>query len=122
MRIDKYLWAVRLFKTRGEAAEACKGGKVKINGADAKPSREVKPADMITVRRMSVVYAYKIIAIIDKRQPTKNVPLFIENITPPEELAKLTDARASFMRREQGAGRPTKKERRDLDEFLEALP
>jgi ribosome-associated heat shock protein Hsp15 len=58
MRIDKYLWAVRLFKTRSEAAEACKGGKVKINGADAKPSREVKPADMITVRRMPVVYAY----------------------------------------------------------------
>jgi ribosome-associated heat shock protein Hsp15 len=74
---------------------------------------------MITVRRMPVVYTYKIIALIDKRQPAKNVPLFIENITPPEELAKLTDVHSSFVRREQGAGRPTKKERRDLDEFLE---
>ncbi|MDR2448966.1 MAG: RNA-binding S4 domain-containing protein [Prevotellaceae bacterium] len=118
MRIDKYLWAVRIFKTRGEAADACKGGKIKVNGADAKPSREVKPADIITVRRMPVIYTYKVIAVIDKRQPAKNVPLYIENITPPEELAKLTDAHlASFARREQGAGRPTKKERRALERF-----
>jgi ribosome-associated heat shock protein Hsp15 len=120
MRIDKYLWAVRIFKTRNEAAEACKGGKIKVNGTDAKPSREIKPADTIAVRRMPVVYTYKVIAAIDKRQPAKNVPLFIENITPPEELSKLTDARfASPIRREQGAGRPTKKERRELDDFFE---
>jgi ribosome-associated heat shock protein Hsp15 len=118
MRIDKYLWAVRIFKTRSDAAEACKGGKIKVNGADAKSSREVKPADMITVRRMPVVYTYKVIAVIDKRQPAKNVPLYIENITPPEELAKLTEAHlTAFIRREQGTGRPTKKERRDLEKF-----
>jgi ribosome-associated heat shock protein Hsp15 len=119
MRIDKYLWAMRIFKTRSEAAEACKGGKIKINGINAKPSREVKPGEAITVRRMPVIYAYKIIAVIDKRQPAKNVPLYIENITPPEELAKLTDAHfTSSIRREQGAGRPTKKERRELDEYF----
>jgi ribosome-associated heat shock protein Hsp15 len=120
MRIDKYLWAVRIFKTRSEAADACKGGKIKVNGADAKPSREVKPADTITVRRTPVIYTYKIIALIDKRQPAKNVPLYMENVTPPEELTKLTDAHfTSFIRREQGAGRPTKKDRRDLDDFFE---
>jgi ribosome-associated heat shock protein Hsp15 len=119
MRIDKYLWAVRIFKTRSEAAEACKGGKIKVNGTDAKPSREVNPADTITVRRMPVIYTYKILAVIDKRQPAKNVPLFIENTTPPEELAKLTDAHStSFIRREPGSGRPTKKDRRDLDSLL----
>jgi ribosome-associated heat shock protein Hsp15 len=116
MRIDKYLWAVRIFKTRGEATDACKGGKIKVNGTNAKPSREVNPADAITIRRMPVIYTYKVIAIIDKRQPAKNVPLFIENITPPEELAKLTDAHlAPFIRRDAGSGRPTKKDRRDLD-------
>jgi ribosome-associated heat shock protein Hsp15 len=120
MRIDKYLWATRIFKTRGEAADACKGGKIKINGMDAKPSREVKPGEVITVRRAPVLYSYRIIAVIDKRQPAKNVPLYIENITPQEELAKLTDSPLfAFIRREQGAGRPTKKERRELDEFLE---
>jgi ribosome-associated heat shock protein Hsp15 len=118
MRIDKYLWAVRIFKTRSEAAGACKSGKIKVNGADAKPSREVKPADRITVRRMPVIYAYRVIAVIDKRQPAKNVPLYIENITSPEELAKLTDVhRTTFIQRAQGAGRPTKKERRDLEKF-----
>jgi ribosome-associated heat shock protein Hsp15 len=121
MRIDKYLWAVRLFKTRGEAADACKGGKIKINGMDAKPSREVKPGEVITVRRIPVLYTYKIIAVIDKRQPAKNVPLYIENMTPPEELAKLTESLTSGIRREQGAGRPTKKERRELDGLLESI-
>jgi ribosome-associated heat shock protein Hsp15 len=122
MRIDKYLWAVRLFKTRNEAADACKGGKIKVNGGDAKPSREVKPADTISVRRMPVVYTYKVIAVVDKRQPAKNVPLFIEDVTPPEERSKLTDARlAPAIRREQGTGRPTKKERRELDGFLETF-
>jgi ribosome-associated heat shock protein Hsp15 len=119
MRIDKYLWAVRLFKTRNEAAEACKGGKIKVNGSDAKASREVKPGDTVTVRRMPVVYTYKVIAVIDKRQPAKNVPLFIENNTPPEELAKLTDVQFTpSIRREPGAGRPTKKERRALDSII----
>lgn len=122
MRIDKYLWAMRIFKTRSEAADACKGGKIKVNGTDAKPSREVKPADRITVRRMPVIYTYKVIAVIDNRQPAKNVPLYIENMTPPEELAKLTGAhRASSIRREQGAGRPTKKERRALDAVIQSL-
>ena len=66
MRIDKYLWAMRIFKTRGDAADACKGGKIKVNDTDAKPSREVKPADRITVRRSPVTYIYKVIAVIEK--------------------------------------------------------
>jgi ribosome-associated heat shock protein Hsp15 len=119
MRIDKYLWAVRLFKTRNEAADACKGGKVKVNDAGVKPSREVKPGDTVTVRRMPVTYTYKVVAVIEKRQPAKNVPLFLENSTPPEELAKLTDVQfTSSIRREPGAGRPTKKERRALDSII----
>ena len=120
MRIDKYLWAMRIFKTRSDAADACKGGKIKVNDTDAKPSREVKPADRITVRRSPVTYIYKVIAVIDKRQPAKNVPLYMENITPPEELAKLTDVhRTSSIWREQGTGRPTKKERRALDAVIQ---
>ena len=122
MRIDKYLWAMRIFKTRSDAADACKGGKIRVNGTDAKPSREVKSADRITVRRMPVIYTYKVIAVIDKRQPAKNVPLYMENLTPPEELAKLTDVhRASSIQREQGAGRPTKKERRALGAIIQSL-
>jgi ribosome-associated heat shock protein Hsp15 len=122
IRIDKYLWAMRIFKTRSDAADACKGSKVKINGIDAKPSREVKEGEVITVRRQAVVYTYKVIALMDKRQPAKNVPLYIENLTPEEELAKLNPQNfVPFSQREQGAGRPTKKDRRELDELFEQM-
>jgi ribosome-associated heat shock protein Hsp15 len=117
MRIDKYLWAMRIFKTRNDAADACKSGKVSVNGTDAKPSREVKIGETVIVQRAPVAYTYKVIALIDQRQSAKNVPLFLENLTSPEELEKKHVV--PFIQRESGTGRPTKKERRDLDELYE---
>lgn len=119
IRIDKYLWAVRLFKTRSEAADACKSNRVKVNGVEVKASREVKPGDVIALRKPPVEYGYKVLALIENRQPAKHVPLYIENITPEEELAKLEQRRLGvFVRRDPGTGRPTKKERRELDRVM----
>ena len=89
VRIDKYLWAIRVFKTRTEATDACKGGKIRVNGADTKPSKMVKVGDVIVARKGAVTYTYKVLALLDKRQGAKLVPNFAENLTPPEELAKL---------------------------------
>ncbi len=77
IRIDKYLWAVRLFKTRSEAADACKNNRVKMNGVEVKASRDVKVGDVITLRKLPVIYTYKVLALIENRQPAKNVPLYI---------------------------------------------
>ncbi len=122
VRIDKYLWAVRLFKTRSEAADACKNNRVKVNGIEAKPSRDLKAGDLITIRKMPVIYSYKILALIENRQPAKNVPLYIENITPEEELAKLEKRNIGvFVQRDPGTGRPTKKDRRDIDRLFEDM-
>ncbi|HBZ24667.1 MAG TPA: RNA-binding protein [Rikenellaceae bacterium] len=115
-RLDKYLWSVRIFKTRSDAADACKSGKVKVNGTEAKPSREVKAGDELVVRKLNILFEFKIIEPIDKRQPARFVPNFIENHTSEEELAKLNTPKESlFLYRERGTGRPTKKERRDMD-------
>ena len=89
LRIDKYLWAIRVYKTRTDATDACKGGKVRINGADTKPSKSVKVGDTIVARKGAVTYTYKVLQLIDKRQGAKLVPNYAENLTPPEELAKL---------------------------------
>ena len=119
-RLDKYLWAVRIFKTRSEAADACKGGKVKVNSTEAKPSREVKPGDLIDLRRVNVNYRYKVIQQLENRLAAKLVPEYIENITPQEELDKLNAPKESiFIYRQRGTGRPTKKERRDIDDLLD---
>ncbi|PKP06554.1 MAG: RNA-binding protein [Bacteroidetes bacterium HGW-Bacteroidetes-5] len=115
-RLDKYLWSVRIFKTRSDAADACKSGKVKVNGTEAKPSREVKAGDELVVRKLNILFEFKIIEPIDKRQPARLVPNYIENHTSEEELAKLNTPKESlFLYRERGTGRPTKKERRDMD-------
>ncbi len=109
IRIDKWLWAVRLFKTRGDAAEACRSNRVTVNGATVKPSREVRTGEVVSVRKMPVVY----------RQPARNVSRYIEDVTPQSELDKLEMARAgAFAVRDRGMGRPTKKERRDIEELL----
>lgn len=119
IRIDKFLWAVRVFKTRSESAEECKKGKVKINGIEAKPSREVRVGETIAIRKLAVVYSYKVLQLVSNRQPSKNVPLYVENITPQEELDKLNVKHETiFVSRERGAGRPTKKERRDIDKLM----
>lgn len=90
IRLDKYLWAVRVFKTRSDAADAVRTNKVTVNGAYAKPSREVKIGDVIAVRKMQVTYSYKVLDLVSSRQPAKNVPLYCLNVTPQEELDKLT--------------------------------
>ena len=122
IRLDKYLWAVRVFKTRSDAADAIRQNRVMVNDAYAKPSREVKIGDMISVRRERVTYSYKILDLVSSRQPAKNVPMYCLNCTPQEELDKLNAPRETiFVFRDRGTGRPTKKERRDIDALMEGF-
>lgn len=122
IRLDKYLWAVRIFKTRSDAADAVRNNKVTVNGAYAKPSREVKVGDRIEVRKQRVTYTYKVLDLVSSRQPAKNVPLYCLDTTPPEELEKLHVPRETvFVFRDRGTGRPTKKERRELDGLMEEV-
>ena len=122
VRLDKYLWAVRVFKTRSDAADAIRNNRVLVNDAYAKPSREVKEGDIISVKRMPVTYRYKVLALVSSRQGAKNVPQYCLNITPQEELDKLTVPRETiFVFRERGTGRPTKKERREIDALMDGF-
>ena len=122
VRIDKYLWSIRVYKTRSDATDACKGGKIRINGADIKPSRTVRQGDVITVRKGAVTYTYRVISPIDKRQGAKLVSEYAENLTPQEELDKLrAPVETFFLKRDRGSGRPTKKERRQMDSLWDAL-
>ena len=116
VRIDKYLWSIRVFKTRNEATEACKGGKIRVNGLDIKPSRNVKRGDLITARKGAVVYTFRVIDLLDKRVGANLVPNYAENLAPAEELAKLhAPVETFFLKRDRGAGRPTKKDRRQME-------
>lgn len=122
VRIDKFIWAIRLFKTRSDATEACKGNKVKVDGNVSKPSREVKIGDTIEVRKGSVLFTYRVKALLENRVGAKLVPDYAENLTPEAELAKLhAPVETFFVRRERGAGRPTKKDRRDMDSLWDNL-
>lgn len=122
IRLDKYLWAVRIFKTRSDAAEAIRTNKVTVNGGFAKPSREAKIGDIVAVRKRQVTYSYKILALVSSRQPAKNVASYCLDITPQEELDKLSVPRETvFVFRDRGTGRPTKKERRDLDSLMDDI-
>lgn len=117
-RLDKWLWAARIFKTRTLAADACKNGRISINGAQAKPSRTVKAGDEVGVRKPPVTYAFRVLQPIEKRVGAKLLPEILENITPPEQYELLEMSRISgFVNRSKGMGRPTKKDRRALDEF-----
>lgn len=117
-RVDKWLWAARLFKTRSMAAAACKKGQVSMNGAQLKPSRTVKVGDIVSVRKPPVTYSFKIKQAIEKRVGAKLIPEILENVTAPEQYELLEMNRISgFVNRAKGTGRPTKKERRDLEEF-----
>lgn len=120
-RVDKWLWAVRVFKTRSDAAEACRTGKVTINGSEAKPSKEVKEGDVLSVKKVPVMrFTYKVLGIVERRLPAKDVPTYCLDITPEEELAKLNPPKETiFISRDRGTGRPTKKERRDLDALMD---
>lgn len=122
VRLDKWLWAVRVFKTRSDAADACRTNRVLVNDAYAKPSREVKVGDVISVKKMPVVYQYRVVELVSSRQPAKNVPLYVADITPQSELDKLNVPRETiFIVRDRGTGRPTKKERRELDSLMDNL-
>ena len=122
IRLDKYLWAVRIFKTRSDAADAIRQNRVLVNDAYAKPLREVKVGDMISVRRERVHYSYKVLDLVSSRQPAKNVPMYCLNCTPQEELDKLNVPHETiFVFRERGMGRPTKKDRRNIDALMDGF-
>ena len=121
-RIDKYLWAIRAFKTRTDATDACKGGKVKVAGVNAKPSKEVKPGDVLTVKKGTVTYTYKVLQPLERRVGAKLVPEFALNLTPEAELEKLrAPVETFFITRDRGAGRPTKKDRREIEDAWDAI-
>ncbi|MCE5204605.1 MAG: RNA-binding S4 domain-containing protein [Porphyromonadaceae bacterium] len=122
VRIDKWLWAVRIFKTRTVAAEACKKGRVMIDDVSVKPSRNVRAGDVIQVRKPPVTFSFKVLALADKRMGAKMVPQFMENVTAPDQYELLELNKISgFVDRQRGTGRPTKKERRDLDQFAGSI-
>lgn len=121
MRVDKFLWCVRYFKTRSIATEACRQGKVKIGGDNVKPSREVYPNDKITVRKNQIDYKIDVLDIPPSRVGAKIVGLYINDITPQEEFDKLELLKYSKdYYRKRGTGRPTKKDRRDIDDWFES--
>jgi ribosome-associated heat shock protein Hsp15 len=118
-RIDKYLFAVRLYKTRSLASEECRKGKVTIDGMNVKPSRELKIGDIIQLRRPPITRSYKVLALTENRMAAKLVSDFLLETTPASELEILeVQKKMSVDNRERGTGRPTKKERRDLDDFF----
>ena len=122
IRIDKWLWAVRIYKTRSDATEACRNGRVAINNSPVKPSKEVKEGDIVSVRKNPVTYTVRVVGLVNNRQPARNVLMYAENLTPEEELMKLKmTGYTHFGQRDRGSGRPTKKERREVDEMLEDL-
>lgn len=120
VRIDKWLWAVRLFKTRSIAIEACKKGRITIKGVTIKPSRMIKVGDIIEVRRPPVTYSFEVLNLSENRMGAKLVPEFMKDVTLPSQLEILEMSKVSgFVDRARGTGRPTKKDRRELDQFAE---
>jgi ribosome-associated heat shock protein Hsp15 len=122
IRIDKFLWAVRIFKTRSNASEACRKGRILIDDIQVKPSRIIKEKETVIVKKLPVIYSYRIIQAIENRVAAKMVHLYIEDITPEAERAKLINREiGSFGYRFKGTGRPTKRERRNIDRLKEDL-
>ena len=118
VRIDKWLWAVRVFKTRTIASEACKKGRVIIGNNSVKSSRMIRIGEVVQVKKPPITYSFKVLAISQKRMGAKLVPEYMENVTPPEEYEVLEMNKLSgFIDRQRGSGRPTKKDRRDLEDF-----
>ena len=119
-RIDKWLWAARIYKTRTLASDACKNGRITINGALAKPSRTVKVGDQVGVKKSPITYSFRVLQTIEKRVGAKLLPEVFENVTPPEQYELLEMNRISgFVDRARGTGRPAEKDRRALDDFAE---
>ena len=118
-RIDKWLWAARIFKTRSIAADACKNGRVTIQGINVKPSHTVKAGEVVAVRKPPVTYSFKILKTIEQRVGAKLLPEIYENVTTPDQYELLEMNRISgFVNRARGTGRPTKKDRREMDAFV----
>ena len=122
-RVDKWLWAVRIFKTRSIATDACKKGRVAVGGTVVKPSRMIHVGDIVSVRKPPIEYSFRVIQLLGSRVGAKRVEEFMQNVTPREQYELLELQRVSgFVGRAKGLGRPTKKDRRDLDQFAEELP
>ena len=122
-RVDKWLWAVRIFKTRSIATDACKKGRVAVGGTVVKPSRMIHVGDIVSVRKPPIEYSFRVIQLLGSRVGAKRVEELMQNVTPREQYELLELQRVSgFVDRAKGLGRPTKKDRRDLDQFAEELP
>lgn len=121
MRIDKWLWCVRLFKTRTLATDACTGGKVKLGGDNAKPAKDLKIGDVVEMKKGPIHRSYKVLAFPKSRLSPKEVELYMQDTTPETEILKLEGLKLVMGqgRRDRGTGRPTKKERREMDDFFE---
>ena len=122
-RIDKWLWAARIFKTRTIAAAACKKGQVSMGGAQLKASRMIKAGDVINVRKAPITYSFRVLQPIERRVGAKLIPEILENVTTPDQYELLEMNKISgFVGRAKGTGRPTKKDRRSLDDFQSEVP
>lgn len=120
VRIDKWMWATRIFKTRTIASEACKKGRIMIGGVTVKPSRMIRVGEVIQVRKPPITYSFKVLALAENRMGAKLVANYLENITTPDQYEILEMNRISgFVDRAKGLGRPTKKDRRELEQFAE---
>lgn len=119
-RIDKWMWATRIFKTRTIAAEACKKGRVTINNSQVKPARTIKVGDIIQVKKPPIIYSFKVLQLIEKRMGAKLVAEYMENVTTPDQYEILEMSKISgFIDRARGTGRPTKKDRREIETFVD---
>jgi ribosome-associated heat shock protein Hsp15 len=116
-RIDKWLWSVRMFKTRSQASEACRKGRIIINGIQVKPSRDIKAGEIVLIRKPPAVYTYRVKSLVQNRLSAPLARECYEDLTSVEELNKLKINESLFFKRDRGAGRPTKKERRILDKL-----
>ena len=120
VRIDKWLWATRVFKTRTIATDACKLGRVTIDGMNVKPSRVVKVGEKISVKKPPITFTFEVLALLNNRVGAKLVPNYLKNITTPDQYELLEMARiGGFVKRQKGLGRPTKKDGREMKEFTE---
>jgi len=122
MRVDKYLWVIRLYKTRTLATTACDNGRIKINNSLAKASRNLKEGDLLEIKKSPITYTFKVIQLQEQRVGAKLVPELVENKTPSEEIEKLLLNRGNrFVQHDKGSGRPTKRDRRMIDDFWDEV-
>ncbi len=122
-RIDKWLWAARIFKTRTIAAAACKKGQVSMNGTTLKASRTIKAGDVVSVRKPPITYSFRVLQPIERRVGAKLIPEILENVTTADQYELLEMNKISgFIGRAKGTGRPTKKDRRNLEDFQNEVP